>query len=305
MDNSKFIALFLQEAGEHLKGIESALMEIEGNRGNEKIIDDLFRRYHSIKGMSASMGYTSMQAFAHLQEDLLEVYRDNGTYPDNETCETLLECFDLLKVMTDTVKKGEDSNRTDTSVLTEKLISLKESALNQREEPAVEEKESKDSTTEKKASPSPSTLEKNTGGNETTFLKVDSSIFDSMLIPTGELFAVLSELKKMTSRSVEFRQLTHKFQKSLNNLYSSVLYARLVPFSMATSSLKRAVRDIAKERGPSATRPHLWPMGSQAGAPCACLHNVCERRDSPLLRGNTCGGLAFGMVNGFIAPAGD
>ena len=75
MDTSKYKALYLQETGEHLSGVEQGLLALEKNPDDTKTIDDLFRHYHSIKGMSASMGYEPIQQLSHRQEDLLDKVR--------------------------------------------------------------------------------------------------------------------------------------------------------------------------------------------------------------------------------------
>ena len=77
MDTSKYKKLYLQEASGHLSGIESGLLALEkdpNGEGAPSIIDDLFRHYHTIKGMSASMGYDVISQLAHAQEDLLDCF---------------------------------------------------------------------------------------------------------------------------------------------------------------------------------------------------------------------------------------
>ena len=75
MDVSKYKSLYLQETGEHISGIEAGLLAIEKTPGDSFALDNLFRHYHSIKGMSASMGYNPIMQLAHAQEDLLDKLR--------------------------------------------------------------------------------------------------------------------------------------------------------------------------------------------------------------------------------------
>ena len=75
MDTSQYKTLFLQEAEEHLKGISEELLKLENEPHAPSGIDNLFRHFHSIKGMAASMGYEAMAGFSHQLEDLLDAVR--------------------------------------------------------------------------------------------------------------------------------------------------------------------------------------------------------------------------------------
>ncbi len=249
MDNSEFIDLFLSETKNHLSSIESHLLEIEQGKIGEKSIDSLFRHYHTIKGMCASMGYKKMQNFSHLQEDLLEVVRENSLVPSKKHCLTLIECLDLLKTMTNLIEKeGEEKSSDFENLATENLAgklenhtktlkeSLKNSGANQNNQI--------------KQTPEIKQAKLQSKPKVQNFLRVEGSIFDNMLVSAGDLFAVLSTLKKLTyrERSVELKQVHHKFKKALNSLYNEILFARMLPFSTVTNNLPRIVRDIATER---------------------------------------------------------
>ena len=75
MDTSKYKTLYLQEVSGHLSGIESGLLALEKNPSDSAVIDQLFRFYHSIKGMSASMGYMPIMKLAHGRRILLSTMR--------------------------------------------------------------------------------------------------------------------------------------------------------------------------------------------------------------------------------------
>ena len=81
MNESPYKALYLQEMSERLSGIEKGLLSLESSPGDKTVVDALFRHYHSVKGMSASMGYDPIKDFAHLQEDVLEGFRSAGSFP--------------------------------------------------------------------------------------------------------------------------------------------------------------------------------------------------------------------------------
>src|SRR3989338_1936022 len=75
MDTSKYKALFIREAEEHLKGISQDLLHMEKEPHDFVRIDNLFRHFHSIKGMAASMGYVIMSSLSHQLENVLDALR--------------------------------------------------------------------------------------------------------------------------------------------------------------------------------------------------------------------------------------
>src|SRR5574340_746157 len=105
MDTSKYKALYLQEANEHLSGIEKGLLDLEKGEDNPSAIENLFRHYHSIKGMSASMGYESISRLSHAQEDLLDRARSKRLRLSKAMLTALFKCSDALK---DLIKKVEE-----------------------------------------------------------------------------------------------------------------------------------------------------------------------------------------------------
>ena len=51
------------------------LLRLEEDYGDAEVIDEIFRAIHTIKGMSATMGYTQLSNLAHQAENLLDEVR--------------------------------------------------------------------------------------------------------------------------------------------------------------------------------------------------------------------------------------
>jgi two-component system, chemotaxis family, sensor kinase CheA len=70
---------FFAEADEHLLGIRQALLQLEASvdkaQADPKIVGDLFRNFHSFKGISAIVGLAPAEAVAHATEDFLRFIR--------------------------------------------------------------------------------------------------------------------------------------------------------------------------------------------------------------------------------------
>ena len=71
MDSSQYAELFLTESREHVSAINHALLELERGAGGTEPVGSIFRSVHTIKGMSATMGYTAVATLSHELETLL------------------------------------------------------------------------------------------------------------------------------------------------------------------------------------------------------------------------------------------
>jgi two-component system, chemotaxis family, sensor kinase CheA len=88
---------FAVETEEHFEIVEPLLVAAEGGSVTDGDIAQLFRSFHSVKGLSRSMDMRGMEACAHHAENLLGLVRD-GTCPlDSDVVSILLEAIDALK----------------------------------------------------------------------------------------------------------------------------------------------------------------------------------------------------------------
>lgn len=97
MDLSKYLKLFISESQEHLRKMDELLLKLEQSPGDKATIDTLFREAHSLKGMSASMGFEEMAKISHRMEDYLDRFRGGKGAVEREGVELLFEGVDLLK----------------------------------------------------------------------------------------------------------------------------------------------------------------------------------------------------------------
>ena len=75
MDTSQYLPMFLAEGREHLQELNLAVVRIEEQPDDRETVDEIFRIAHSLKGMSATMGFAGMAALTHEMEDVFELLR--------------------------------------------------------------------------------------------------------------------------------------------------------------------------------------------------------------------------------------
>ncbi|MCJ7652548.1 MAG: Hpt domain-containing protein, partial [Actinobacteria bacterium] len=103
MDISQYKELFITEAQEHLDYLNKYLLELEGNPGNLEVITEIFRSAHTLKGMSATMGFDQLTELAHEMENLLEQLRIGDTPADAHVVNTLFACVDTIGAMVNAI----------------------------------------------------------------------------------------------------------------------------------------------------------------------------------------------------------
>jgi two-component system, chemotaxis family, sensor kinase CheA len=91
--------MFVAEALDHLGTIESVLLQLEGKPGDAKLLNDVFRPFHTIKGNAGALGVTSVQELAHIVENLLDLARAGKHAMGIEEFEIVLKAVDLLTLM--------------------------------------------------------------------------------------------------------------------------------------------------------------------------------------------------------------
>jgi two-component system chemotaxis sensor kinase CheA len=88
--------VFRAECQEHLTALDSLLLKLEQTPGNTLVLQETFRRIHSIKGAARMVGDAGIEAVAHAMESMLAQARDGSTAPAPGVIATLFEGTDAL-----------------------------------------------------------------------------------------------------------------------------------------------------------------------------------------------------------------
>jgi two-component system, chemotaxis family, sensor kinase CheA len=87
---------FLTETGEHLDTVDVELVRFEKDPNNEKILGNIFRLVHTIKGTCGFLGLPRLEALAHAAETLMGKFRD-GHPVTTEAVTLILATLDRIK----------------------------------------------------------------------------------------------------------------------------------------------------------------------------------------------------------------
>ncbi len=94
MELNRYLDLYLSESQDHLRLLSSSLLALESDASR---IEEAFRAAHTLKGMSATMGFTSVTNMAHDLENLLDAIRKGARKADASTIDELLAASDRLE----------------------------------------------------------------------------------------------------------------------------------------------------------------------------------------------------------------
>jgi two-component system chemotaxis sensor kinase CheA len=117
VDSAQYAELFLTESREHVSAINHSLLELERGEGGAEPVGAIFRAVHTIKGMSATMGYGPVAALSHELETLLDRVRRGVRSIDALLMDLLFRSADILEqAIESSVSGNADSADVDAMV---------------------------------------------------------------------------------------------------------------------------------------------------------------------------------------------
>jgi two-component system, chemotaxis family, sensor kinase CheA len=126
MDMNQYLEVFIEESKEHLQSCNDHLLELERSPNDMSIINEIFRSAHTLKGMSATMGYEDLAKLTHKMENVLDAIRNQTIAVTPELIDVVFLAVDDLEEMVQSIASGGDGKR-DVSNAVEKLKLIEES----------------------------------------------------------------------------------------------------------------------------------------------------------------------------------
>lgn len=91
--------IFLSETFDHLSSVEPSVLALEMAPDDERVLNEVFRPFHTIKGNAGALGIASVEELAHRVEDLLDRARSGEHGIGAVEIELILTSVDLLTHM--------------------------------------------------------------------------------------------------------------------------------------------------------------------------------------------------------------
>jgi two-component system, chemotaxis family, sensor kinase CheA len=123
METNQYLEVFIDESKEHLQSCNQQLLELEKNPEDLSIINEIFRSAHTLKGMSATMGYEDLANLTHKMENVLDGIRNQKIVVTPEIVDVIFSSVDDLEAMVESIASGGDGKR-DVSEIVKLLQSI-------------------------------------------------------------------------------------------------------------------------------------------------------------------------------------
>jgi len=124
MDTNQYMEMFLDESREHLQSLNDGLLSLENNPADLSVLNEIFRNAHTLKGMSATMGYNKIAELTHEMENLLDLLRKEQLKVNEDIIDVIFKCVDSLEQMIENVGNGEPEDLVDVSDLVKRVNAI-------------------------------------------------------------------------------------------------------------------------------------------------------------------------------------
>ncbi|MFJ7950546.1 chemotaxis protein CheW [Lysinibacillus sp. NPDC096418] len=130
MEVNQYLEMFIEESKEHLQACSEHLLELEKNPDDLTIVGEIFRSAHTLKGMSATMGFEDTADLTHKMENVLDAIRNEKIHVTPEILDVVFESVDHLEEMVMDIASGGDGKRDVSATVAKlKLIESGESVV--------------------------------------------------------------------------------------------------------------------------------------------------------------------------------
>jgi len=130
MEVNQYLEMFIEESKDHLQACSEHLLELEKNPDDLAIVGEIFRSAHTLKGMSATMGFEDLADLTHKMENVLDAIRNEKIHVSPEILDVVFESVDHLEEMVMDIANGGDGKRDVSSTVAQlKRIELGEEAI--------------------------------------------------------------------------------------------------------------------------------------------------------------------------------
>lgn len=130
MDISQYMEIFIEESQEHLQSLNQSLLGLESRPDDMKLLNEIFRVAHTLKGMAGTMGFTTMMNLTHEMENVLDAIRNGRIKVNSHIIDILFECLDYLERSVNMISNNSKEDESNIDYLKDKLTLLLKSEEN-------------------------------------------------------------------------------------------------------------------------------------------------------------------------------
>ncbi len=218
----EYLELFIKELEEYTRELNKHLLNLELKPNETRLIIEVFRIFHTIKGMSQTMGFSSLVDVSHSIEDMLTDIKTKGEISLN-LVDFLFTVVDFLSLSVNALKNQESLPQSAEIIdALEKIKSGKELRSMKTKEPSLEISDT----------------------------RIRMEKLDLLFNLANELMIVRSRLTNMSKEIDDTRLqiLSDTASRLIFSLQDEVMKLRMLPLSTVFDFFPRWFRDEAKRQ---------------------------------------------------------
>jgi two-component system, chemotaxis family, sensor kinase CheA len=123
LELNQYLSMFIDESKDHLQAINENLLALEQSPEDIGIVQVIFRSAHTLKGMSATMGFEDLAKLTHEMENVLDLVRNNKLSMNSFIFDCLFKSTDALETMVNDIIEG-GTGQADVSDIVKALKSI-------------------------------------------------------------------------------------------------------------------------------------------------------------------------------------
>ena len=267
LDETGLIADFIAEAGEHIEAIEEGLLLLEANPTDREIINEVFRPFHTIKGVAGFLNLRSIGTLTHELETLLDKGRKGELIITAQIVDLLFDALDVLKSLVSSISariqgKDDEAHEVDIVPQLKKIRALGNSSADGDRSELEEQVEAAEAAAEMASTRLDSIVEAESRSQTqvrtstteiASSIKVDMLKLDNLMDMVGELVIAQSQLSQdnviASSGSDRLQKNVSQLEKITRDVQELVMSTRMIPVKGTFQKMARLVRDVAKKAG--------------------------------------------------------
>ncbi|HEY1474494.1 MAG TPA: hybrid sensor histidine kinase/response regulator [Pseudolabrys sp.] len=272
---------FVTETNESLDVVDVELVRFEQDPNNAKILDNIFRLVHTIKGTCGFIGLPRLEALAHAAETLMGKFRD-GLPATNDAVTLILSTIDRIKQILESLEReqrepegADDDLISDLERMVEQLVPPAAAPASQYavgaltsqvlERPLRPGEDSLDdlerafretavdlpAAKNAKSAPGEAAKDDDAAKAANQSIRVTVDTLEQLMTMVSELVLTRNQLLEIVRRheDSEFKAPLQRLSNVTAELQEGVMKTRMQPIGNAWQKLPRIVRDLSVELG--------------------------------------------------------
>jgi len=264
---------FVTETNESLEVVDVELVRFEQDPNNAKILDNIFRLVHTIKGTCGFLNLPRLEALAHAAETLMGRFRD-GAPATNDAVTLILATIDRIKGILESLERtqrepdgADDDLIADLQRMVERATSQPsvgtlapqvlerplrpgENSLDELERAFRETPVDPPLSKPVKPEPAEAPAKDDDGGKNTNqSIRVTVDTLEQLMTMVSELVLTRNQLLEIVRRhdDSEFKTPLQRLSNVTAELQEGVMKTRMQPIGHAWQKFPRIVRDLSNE----------------------------------------------------------